>query len=229
MGKASRSRAFLLAFAAVGSLGGCLSARPQCELATPCAADAACVAGACRSPEALPGRDAERVAFAPVAAASPDRVADSSAVVRLTDGGKLLLRFAVPDWGTRRLVAAYLVVCRVRVAASMPAGAAAGPVLYAERIGDEWEPETVTYANQPRTFTTSAPPVRLEDAADCARLDVREVLLRWPRRDRSDQGIAVLQRGPAPLDVALARVATSGAAQAPFVPGPRLELYLAPR
>lgn len=105
------------------------------------------------------------------------------------DGAALLLRFsvAVPDAAT--LVEAYLVLRRATVVDDDPS-----PIsLHATRIVEPWQGRSTSWALQPRLSEVKAPITTVEPGGSpLVRLDVRELVRRWPRRDPADQGIAVV-------------------------------------
>jgi hypothetical protein len=128
-----------------------------------------------------------------------------------------------------RLVAAYVVVTRVDLESPLSEGDASTLLLRARRIVDPWEENAVTWATQPRTFDVGLPPVRVSAGAPEGRLrlDVLEIVKRWPRRDPRDQGISLEGEGALALAVALAPLGRDlGRGFGPSAP--ELELYYAP-
>lgn len=105
------------------------------------------------------------------------------------DGGKLFLRFAVPMPPTAKVVEAYVVLRRSPAVDDDPA-----PVsLHATRIVQGWSGGSVSWAFQPRTTEARSPSTLVEPGGSpLVRLDVRELVGHWGRRDPMDQGIAIV-------------------------------------
>jgi len=105
------------------------------------------------------------------------------------NGGKLFLRFAVDVPQTANVVEAYVVLRRSSVVDDDPE-----PVsLHATRIIDSWEGGSVSWALQPRSVETRSPStVVAPGGSPVVRVDVRDLVRKWSRRDPKDQGIAIV-------------------------------------
>jgi len=105
------------------------------------------------------------------------------------DGGKLFLRFAVTVPKSANIVEAYVVLRRSPVVDDDPA-----PIsLHATRIVDAWSGGSVSWAIQPRVAEARSPSTLVEPGGSpLVRLDVRELVRHWPRRDPMDHGIAIV-------------------------------------
>ncbi|MBX3262793.1 MAG: DNRLRE domain-containing protein [Labilithrix sp.] len=183
-------------FAALAS--GCVPRARLCSASSDCADKSACVAGRCQIEKATvkPAVDsARRVVVRPVDVAyvksgdGPSRGALPTVFVLGKDGGKLFLRFSVAVPPTSNVVEAYVVLRRSADVDDDPA-----PIhLHATRIIDVWEGGSVSWAIQPRSVETRAPSTRVDPGArSLVRLDVRELVRHWGRRDPNDQGIAIV-------------------------------------
>lgn len=195
-----------------------------------CSAEANCFDGTCPPASSLPARSATRVVAKPVALAWVRKgSADAEAVATLggEKNGRLLLRFAVPIEDADRIVAAHLVLTRVHGQPPLSQGEGEGAVLRAERIVDPWDERLVSWGNQPRTFDIGLARVRAYGARlDRLRVDVKDIVRRWPRRDASDQGIAIVGDGAPSVDVALSTLAPDHVLGSKPAFGPELELYV---
>lgn len=198
-----------------------------CTAMTDCASGAACVAGRCQP--SLPGTKpsieaARRLVFRPVDVGyvrrgASEREGELPAQVALgRDGAVLLLRFEAAVPASANVVEAYLVLRRSAVVDDDPT-----PIsLHATRIIQGWNGRSTTHARQPRLEDLASPATVVEPGGpSLVRLDVREIVKLWPRRDPSDHGLAVVAAGESPTGTtfALAEAGESG-------PAPFLELYV---
>ena len=104
------------------------------------------------------------------------------------DGGKLFLRFSVPILTNVNIVEAYVVLHRSSVVDDDPEPT----VLHATRIVDGWSGGSIPWALQPRTTETRLPSTTVEPGGSpLVRLDVRDVVRQWARRDPNDHGLAI--------------------------------------
>ncbi len=105
------------------------------------------------------------------------------------DGAKLFLRFAVAVPPPASIVEAYVVLRRSSAVDDDPAAVS----LHATRIVDAWSGGSVSWAIQPRTTDARSPSTLVEPGASpLVRIDVRELVRHWARRDPTDHGIAVV-------------------------------------
>ncbi len=101
-----------------------------------------------------------------------------------------MLRFSVALPQTANIIEAYVVLRRATVVDDDPT-----PIsLHATRIVEAWEGRSTCWAMQPRsTETRFAPTTTVEPGGPTlVRLDVRELVRQWARRDASDNGIAIV-------------------------------------
>lgn len=183
---------------------GCTPRARLCTATTDCASGSACVAGRCQPdrPGTKPSIEAaRRLVFRPVDVGYVRRGARGGgeeeegvpAQVALgRDGAVLLLRFEAAVPSTAKVVEAYLVLHRSTVVDDDPAPT----FLHGTRIVEAWSGRSVTQARQPKLDDVGAPETVVEPSAPAlVRLDVREIVRLWQRRDPTDQGIAVVARG----------------------------------
>jgi hypothetical protein len=185
---------FLLAL--VGSLVvGCVPRGHMCTASSDCADKSACVAGRCQleKPTVKPAVDsARRLVVRPddIAYVHRGDVSSLPSVFALgKDGGKLFLRFSAAVPATANIVEAYVVLHRSSIVDDDPV-----PVsLHATRIVDSWRGGSVSWAIQPRSTETRSPSTTVEPGGSpLVRLDVRDLVRHWARRDPHDQGIAIV-------------------------------------
>lgn len=157
-----------------------------------------CVAGRCQVEKTTlkPAVDsARRLVARPVDIAYVRSGDDSSSGALPTvfplgrDGGKLFLRFSVAVPPTANVVEAYVVLRRSPIVDDDPA-----PVsLHATRIVESWKGGSVSWAIQPRVAEARSPSTLVEaGGSPLVRLDVRELVRQWARRDPTDHGIAIV-------------------------------------
>lgn len=105
---------------------------------------------------------------------------------------RLLVKFAAPLSENATIVEAYLLLPLAEGADVEPSGGS--PLyLHALRIVDPWDSRSVTWSMQPRTADVHAPATVVTAAGrPWVRLDVREIVARWPRREKDDEGLAVV-------------------------------------
>ncbi len=159
---------------------------------------AACVAGRCQAgqPRLKPAVDsARRIVAWPVDVAYVRRGADLAegtvpSVFPLGVGNaRLLLRFSVVVPSSATVVEAYLVLRRADVVDDDPAPIA----LHVTRIVEPWQSRSMSWALQPRTLESRSPETIVEPSGpSLVRLDVRDLVRQWAKRDPRDQGLAVV-------------------------------------
>lgn len=179
-------------------LGACAPRSRLCVASSECAQTSACVAGRCQlqGPAVKPAVDsARRVVVRPIDIAyvkRGDRPTGGGLPADVPlgkDGGKLLLRFSVSVPPGANLVEAYVVLHRSEVVDDDPA-----PIsLHATRIVEDWAGGSTSWAAQPRSIETRLPSTFVEPGRlAIVRLDVRDLVRQWARRDPQDQGIAIV-------------------------------------
>jgi hypothetical protein len=239
----SRPGAPFAAAAAVMLAAACVPPPRMCVSETECGTQSACVAGRCVARGATPAIDsARRLLFSPVDVGwihrgTGDGAEGSPAVATLgrDDGAVLFLRFSLPLPRETTVLEAYLLLDRIPDATTDPAPL----TFHAARIVSAWDSHSLTWGSQPPTEEVGAPVTRVAGSAGTTvRLEVREILQRWRKRERDDFGIAVVADGRsttgltfalAPYDVpADRRDPVLAGAEGPVsqLEGPRLEAYV---
>jgi hypothetical protein len=234
---------------AVVLAAACVPPPRMCVAEAECGAQAACVAGRCVARGATPAIDsARRLLFSPVDVGWAHRgggdgngngnaTEGSPAVATLGrgDGAMLLLRFAIPLPRETNVLEAYLLLDRVPDATVDPAPIA----LHTARIVGAWDSRSLTWGAQPPIQEVGAPVTRVAGASgSTVRLEVREMLQRWRKREHDDFGLAVVADGRSTTGVTFALVpydvpadrrdpvlATAAGARSELE-GPRLEAYV---
>jgi hypothetical protein len=219
----------------------CVPPPRMCVSEAECGTQAACVAGRCVARGATPAIDsARRLLFSPVDVGWAHRggAADGSPAVATLgrgDGAMLLLRFAIPLPRETTVLEAYLLLDRVPDATVDPAPIA----LHTARIVGAWDSRSLTWGAQPPIQEVGGPVTRVAGASgSTVRLEVRELLQRWRKRERDDFGLAVVADGRSSTGVSFALVpydvpadrrdpvlATAAGARSELE-GPRLEAYV---
>jgi hypothetical protein len=205
--------------------------RPQmCTSKTECDSSSACVAGRCQldKPTVKPAVDgARRLVVRPVDVAylrSGDGPSGGGLPGIFTlgkDGGRLFLRFSVAVPPTASVVEAYVVLRRSSLVDDDPA-----PIsLHATRIVEPWEGGSVSWAFQPRVREVRSPSTAVGPGGrSIVRVDVRELVRLWPRRDADDQGIQIVAEKDTRTGTTFAL--NSSGAERGVDAEPYLELYL---
>jgi hypothetical protein len=103
--------------------------------------------------------------------------------------GVLFLRFSVALPANANVVEAYVCLRRATVVDDDPA-----PIsLHATRIIDSWEGRSTSWAYQPRVREARTPATLVEPGGpNLVRIDVRDFVKQWAKRDPGDQGIAIV-------------------------------------
>jgi hypothetical protein len=231
-------------FAALVALSAaCVPPPRMCVVETECGSQSACVAGRCVARGATPAIDsARRLLFSPIDVGWTHRgggeTTDGSPAVGTLgrgDGAVLLLRFALPLPRETTVLEAYLLLDRIPDATTDPATLA----LHTARVVSAWDSRSLTWGSQPSIEEVGAPVTRIAGGAGTTvRLEVRELLQRWRKRERDDFGVAVVADGRsatgitfalAPYDVPADRrdpvLAAAGGPRSQLE-GPRLEAYV---
>ena len=191
----------------------CVPPPRMCAQEADCGSQASCVAGRCVARGATPAIDsARRLLFAPVDVGYVRGSGDGrdgadgrdSAVATLGRAGTpavAFLRFEVRLPPEATVLEAYVLLERATDVDADPV-----PVpLHAARIVTAWDGRSLSWARQPHLEEVGAPVTRvMPGAGPFVRLDVRELVQRWRRRERDDLGVAVLADDETPTGVALA-------------------------
>jgi hypothetical protein len=179
------------------SAAACAPRARMCTSPVECRGPAACVAGRCQpdKPNVKPAIDsARRMIARPIDLAylrrgEPAGAALAPVFVLGRDGAVLLLRFSVNLAPGANVVEAYLVLHRSEVVDDDPAPIA----LHATRIVEAWSGRSTSWAFQPQTQETRSPSTVVEPyGPSIVRLDVRDLVRQWTRRDPADHGIAIV-------------------------------------
>lgn len=215
-----------------------LAAEPGCAArATMCTASyecgkSACVAGRCQvdKPALKPAVDsARRIVVHPVDLAFVQRGDDAHeaappvfAPLGQRDG-RLLLRFSLALPPAATVSEAYIVLHRASAVDDDPA-----PIsLHATRIVQDWQGGSVTYATQPRSRELRLPLTFVEPGgAPLVRVDVRDLVRQWPKRDPADQGVAIVAEGSTITGSTFALSEGAVEDRSGVDVGPYLEVYL---
>jgi hypothetical protein len=214
-------------------LASCAPRARMCIATSECPAESACVAGRCQldKPSVRPAlENASRWIVRPsdVAFVSNDHTSDGSLppafVLNAHGSSVLLLRFAVSLPKNATVVEAYIVLHRAEAIDIDPE-----PILlHTARIVEPWVGRSVSWGRLPRIEDTRAPEARLEPSGpSLVRLDVRDLVRGWERRDPADQGIAVVADNASRTGAAFAfRSSGIDSAGVSKDVEPHLELYI---
>jgi hypothetical protein len=222
-----------LALGATLAVGGCTTNRPSmCTAAglsdagadlRPCTVGV-CVAGRCQSDAGPPQvEQATRYVTEPIDLACIDDEDTTSGSVPAScnmgrpHGARLLMRFSIPLSDQADVVEAYVLLHRAPDHDPDPAPFS----LHASRIVGEWNGQDVRAATLPAFMPTLTANTRV-DRSDLIRVDVRDIVKQWRRKDPSDRGLVLESSGGHGTGMHLAIAPSpSGAAR-----GPVLELYV---
>lgn len=192
----------LLGVVALGAFAGvgCVPRARMCTASSECSDKSACVAGRCQLEKASvkPAVDsARRLVMHPIDIAYVSSTAKDPAVagplpnvfVLGKDGAKLFLRFSVPILPHANIVEAYVVLHRSTLVDDDPEAT----VLHATRIVEPWSARSMSWARQPRTAETRLPSTTVEPSGSpIVRLDVRDLVRHWARRDPDEHGLSIV-------------------------------------
>lgn len=219
-----------LAPIAMASFVGCAPRARMCVASSECASMSACVAGRCQAQGehvVAAASLSERLVFQPIDVAylrrgeGPDDVRDAwgvSSYVLGSHDARLLLRFAVDLPKDANVVEAYVVLHRDDATYADPVPL----LLHADRVTEPWDGRQTSWVFSPRLSDVKLPDTRVEPGGPVlVRLDVRELVRNWPRRDPSDRGLAIVAENETSTGVAFA----SSRSKRPNS-GPYLEIYV---
>jgi hypothetical protein len=198
----------------VASVASCVPPPRMCAQESDCGAQASCVAGRCVAHGATPAIDSgRRMLFAPVDEGYVRRNGSTNQVRLATLGrageqGIVFLRFSLALPPEADVLEAYVLLQR---ATSVDADG--GPIaLHAAPVVSAWDGRSLSWATQPRIEEVGAPVTRVGPyAGSLVRLDVRDTVQRWRRRERDDFGLAILSEGGSVTGVAFALASVDGA------------------
>jgi hypothetical protein len=220
--------AVLAIVVAICALGVACAARPRmCEAPTDCGS-ASCVAGRCQPDAGTPAvQTSRRLVFEPsdVAYLPPEggEATTPTYAILGKDRARLFLRFAVALPADQEVIEAYVLLSR-----SDAYDADSTPIsLHATRIVEGWNSRSTSWALQPKTEDVRAPKTNVTASGrPLVRVDVRELVQKWKKRDPQDQGIAIVaeQTSTTGMAFALGPMAETGSSGS--LRGPMLELYL---
>jgi hypothetical protein len=187
----------------------------MCVADAGCGVSSACIAGRCLTRGATPAiATAVRKVYDPVDVAylRPGEEVRGAGLATLGrgDGALALFRYAVSLPPEATVLEAYLVMDRARDVDSDPT-----PVtLHAVRIVGDWVAGTTSWARQPALQEVGASETRVgATSPPFVRLEVRALVERWRRHEKSDMGLAIVAEGQSATGLA-------------FVLPARLELYV---
>jgi hypothetical protein len=169
------------------------------------------MAGRCRPADATPAApDGVRILLPPrylAILASRGRAAGGSLVV--------LLRFVASWRDDAEVVSAFLLLDPLSGA---PPARSSTPIEIA-RILEPWSSETASWGRQPRLGLPEVSAIVVGRPIAPLRVDVTSIVRGWPKRARSEHGIALLAEGNDPFGAVYSTGIAGGA-------GPRLEVYV---
>ncbi len=238
MSASSRVAISLLMPGALALAAACVPPPRMCAQESDCGSQSSCVAGRCVAHGATAAIDgARRLLVEPVEVGWVQRGSDvrGAPVATLGRAGEpaaLFLRFDAELPGDASVLEAYVLLER---AAELDADPSATIAVHAARVVSPWDARSLTWATQPRVLEVGAPVTRVgAGAGRFVRVDVRDIVQRWRRRGRDEQGIAVVVEGESAtgLAFALAAVDVGRDRDDPVLAprrqqaGPRLELYV---
>lgn len=195
----------------------CATRDRLCVVAGECGPSAICVAGRCQIQKSTPAilettdggaAAVRRAVFTPVDIAflapglrAPEGSVPSVVVLGKDEAAKLLLRFDARIGETAKIVEAYLILPRAEGVDVDPT-----PIsLHVLRIVDPWNSRSIQWSLQPRTQDVGSPAtVVTASGRPAIRLDVRELVSRWPRREKDDQGLAIIASNTSATGMAFA-------------------------
>jgi len=216
---------------ALGSLGACATRPRMCEAPTDCGSGS-CVAGRCQPDAGTPAvQTSRRLVFEPVDLAylppgGGDATSPAMGILG-KDKARLFLRFAIPLPPEQEVVEAYVLLSRTDAYDADPT-----PIsLHATRIVEAWNPRSTSWSLQPRVEDIRAPRTTVTASGrPLVRVDVRELVQKWKKRDPRDHGVAIVSERTSPTGMAFALAPTPEPrptdSSTVTLKGPVLELYV---
>jgi hypothetical protein len=233
-------KALLIVALPAAAVGACALRPRMCMSAGECGPTNMCVAGRCvvkDAPsshlyEAIVDKGVVRIVAEPTELAylRPGDPAGAGVPSIVTlgreDGARLLLRFDVPVSSESSVVEAYLLLSRSDEVDSDPVPIA----LHASRIVDPWDARSISWAMQPHVEDTRSPATFVTGSGrGIVRIDVKDLVSRWPEHSPTDQGLAIAADNTSPTGMAFA-LASDATSSLPghslAAASPRLEIYL---
>jgi hypothetical protein len=139
------------------------------------------------------------------------------------DGARLLLRFDVPVSSESTVVEAYLLLNRSEEVDSDPVPIA----LHASRIIEPWDARSISWAMQPHVEDTRSPATFVTGSGrGIVRIDVKDLVSRWPEHNPADQGLAIVADTTSPTGMAFALASDATSPRGLVAASPRIEIYL---
>lgn len=182
---------------------GCAPRARMCTASGECGGRGACIAGRCQLEKATlkPAIDSARrlvvhpvdIGFTSSAESAHGAGGSLPAVLALgRDSTRLLLRFALTLPAGINVVEAYVVLRRATVVDDDPRASA----FRAARIVEPWTGGAIPWGRAPRLVDARLPVTTVEPGTSpLVRVDVRDVVRGWARRDPADQGLAIVAEG----------------------------------
>jgi len=179
----------------------------MCAQESDCGSQASCVAGRCVVHGATAAIDnARRMLVDPVDVGWVQRGdgRGTPAVAtfgRAGDPGVAFLRFSLPLPPEAKVVEAYVLLSRASDVDADPV-----PIpLHAARVISPWDSRSLSWAHQPTVEEVGAPVTLVTPSAGpLVRIDVKDIVQRWRRRDRDELGLAIVADGQSVTGIALA-------------------------
>lgn len=181
----------------------------MCTASAECGGRGACIAGRCQLEKATlkPAIDsARRLVVHPVDIGFTSSVTKAEAALPTLlplgrDSTKLLLRFALTLPAGSNVIEAYVVLRRASAVDDDPRTA----TFRALRIAEPWTGGAVPWGRAPRLVDARLPVTTVEPGTTpLVRVDVKDAVRGWARRDPSEHGLAIVAEGGGATGTAIA-------------------------